>query len=361
MLAAGGVAALLGAWWAMHHVVGVAPALVDGLRSIIGVRAVAWLEDRAYSLEDNVHQALHGSEPPVQLWSPAPPAPKTEGFPPAPVKPPFANVAHPADGQWSAVPDMPPSLARTLVHSDPARPYSALAVVALDLRRVELRMQAGTQEPISEALPHAKRTGLVDRSDLPNLLAAWDGGFKTMHGHFGMMTDGVTLLPPLPGSCTLGLYPNDVIRLGTWTKLASTRNEMLGFRQTPPCLVENGAVNPAVDAAHGIEWGAAVDGATIIRRSAVGIDAEGKTLFVALGESVSTRALADGMKACGAAAAAQMDVNYAYVRFLLYGDPNVRHGATPRAAPLIPHLLFSPEEYVLEPSPRDFFYAVAKR
>jgi hypothetical protein len=360
-LAALGALTLLGGlWWGMHHLVGFAPVLVDGLRSVIGPRAVAWIEDRAYSLEDTVHQKLHGSEPPVTLWQAGPALPKSLGFPPAAATPPFPRVAHAEDGHWSAVPGMPPSMARTLLHSDPARSYSAVAVVAIDLRRVELRMKAGTQEPISDALPRTKRTGLVDASDLPRLLAAWDGGFKTMHGHFGMMTDGALLLPPLPGSCTAALYANNVVRIGTWTTLASTEPAMLGFRQTPPCLVENGAVNPAVDAAHGIEWGAAVDGATIIRRSAMGIDAQGETLFVGLGERVSTRALADGMQAAGAAAAAQMDVNYAYVRFLLYGDPSARHGARPTASPLIPLLLYSPTEYVTQASPRDFFYAVTK-
>ncbi len=136
---------------------------------------------------------------------------------------------------------------------------------------------------------------------------------------------------------------------------------MAGFRQGPPCLVEHGSVNPAVDAAHGVEWGAAVDGATIIRRSAMGIDGRGETLFVGLGEAVSTRALAEGMRAGGAEAAVQMDVNYAYVRFLLYGDPAKRARDTrPRATPLVPNLLFAPDEYVNEASPRDFFYAVEK-
>jgi hypothetical protein len=345
----------------MHHVVGFAPALVDGLRSVIGQGAVAWLEDRAYSLEDSMKQKLHGSAPPVTLWEDAPPLTHDESFPPPPATAPFSTVAHPADGRWGAIPGMPTSLARTLLHPDPARSYAAVAVVALDLRRVALRSQPGTEEPISSALPRSARHGLVEASDVGRLLAAWDGGFKTMHGHFGMMTRRVVLLPPLPGSCTVAFLPNDEVRIATWTALASSEPKMTGFRQGPPCLVESGTVNPAVDAAHGVEWGAAVDGATIIRRSAMGIDERGETLFVGIGESVSTRALAEGMRAAGARAAVEMDVNYSYVRFLLYGDPGARpRGVRPRALPLVPHLLFSSEEYVDEPSPRDFFYAVTK-
>jgi hypothetical protein len=358
----GGATALMGAWWGMHHVVGFAPALVDALRGVIGQRAVAWLEDRAYSLEDNVKQKLHGSSAPVTLWDEAPPLAHDVNFPPPPIAAPFSAVAHPADGRWSAVPGMPTSLARTLVHPDPARSYSALAVVALDLRRVAVRSEPGTEEPISTALPRSERHGLVEASDLARLLAAWDGGFKTMHGHFGMMARKVVLLPPLAASCTVAFFPNDQIRIATWKALASSESKMLGFRQGPPCLIENGVINPAVDAAHGTEWGSAVDGATIIRRSAMGIDERGETLFVGIGESVSTRALADGMRAAGVRAAVEMDVNYAYVRFLLYGDPNARpSGVRPRATALMPKLLFTPDEYVDQPSLRDFFYAVTKQ
>ena len=345
----------------MHHVLGAAPALVDGLRRIIGQRAVAWLEDRAYSLEDRVKLTLHGSEPPVTLWEAGPAPPQSETFPPPPGTPPYPNVARSADGRWSSIPGMPSSIVRMLIHPDPKRPYTALAVVALDLRRVAVRSKPGTLEPISDALPRSRRPGLVPASDVSHLLAAWDGGFKTMHGHFGMMSDGVVLLPPLAGSCTVAFYADGSLRIAPWSALAETEPKMSGFRQGPPCLVENGSVNPAVDAAHGVEWGAAVDGATIIRRSAMGIDARGETLFVALGEAVSTRALAEGMRASGAVTAVQMDVNYAYVRFLLYGDPAKRApGVRPRATPLVPNLLFASDEYVNEASPRDFFYAVTK-
>ncbi len=352
-----------GVWVAMHRIPGVAAIATDAVRGLLGQVAVAWIEDRAYGLADRLKQGLHGHEPPVKLWEETlvPILPR-EGFPPRAGSAPFHEVAQRLDGAWAAVPGAPASMARTLLHTDPTRPYSAVAVVALDLNRIDIHWQVGLQEPISEALPRLRRTGLIPPSDVRWVLAAWDGGFKTMHGHYGSMLDGVTLLAPLERSCTVALYRDGTVRIARWTALSKTEPDMRAFRQTPPCLVESGQVNAEVDAARGQAWGAAVDGATIIRRSAMGIDASHRVLFVGIGESVSTRALADAMKAAGAEAAAELDVNYAYVRFLIYGDPAQRTAhQVPRATPLIPQLLFWPSEYVRLALTRDFFYATERR
>jgi hypothetical protein len=65
------------------------------------------------------------------------------------------------------------------------------------------------------------------------------------------------------------------------------------------------------------------------------------------------------MKAVGAQDAAQLDVNYAYPRFLLFDHPP---GADRKAvSSLVPHVDYRALDYVREPSPRDFFYVTRRR
>ena len=45
------------------------------------------------------------------------------------------------------------------------------------------------------------------------LIAAFNGGFKTTHGHYGMMLDGVEFVPPRDVACTFARY-RDVVGRG---------------------------------------------------------------------------------------------------------------------------------------------------
>jgi hypothetical protein len=134
---------------------------------------------------------------------------------------------------------------------------------------------------------------------------------------------------------------------------------MQGYRQTPPCLVEEGKVNSALDLEYSKNWGATVSGETVIRRSAIGIDKAGTTLFYGFGEAVTAQALGHAMRAIGAENAAQLDVNFSYPRFLIYeaGAP----GQAPHVeSALIPGIKYTKGEYVTESAPRDFFYVTRK-
>jgi len=369
-----------GLWYGIHEIPGFAPALVDGVRGVVGPAPIAWAEDVAYGIADRVNQLRYGSAPPKVFWS-APAAPgegegegetrpasvsqsHDEGVAPPPFLPPFPRVAAPGDGAWIPVPDAAtrgdaPALWKSAVHPDPRRGFAAVAVVAVDLARVDLRLVAGTQEPASATVPPEQRHGLIPTDRAPDLIAAFNGGFKAMHGHYGMMIQGETYLPPRNVACTIALYRDGGVRIRKWTALRETEPDMQAYRQTPPCLVQQGELHSALSESNR-DWGATVSGETIIRRSALGIDASGRFLLYGLGEAVSAQTMARAMLAAGARDAAQLDVNHAYPRFLLFdkGAP----GEPPRiGSALIPDVNFKADEYVEEPSPRDFFYLARRR
>src|SRR5947209_4994459 len=134
------------------------------MRSVVGPAPVAWAEDVVYGLEDRIKGVVYHDAPPRTFWEaptcapdePAPAslpiasnAPVAAAFTPATFSPPFPEVAGPADGQWLAVadpnaPNEPPRMYKTAVHPDARRRYAAVAVVALDLERLDLSLVAGT-------------------------------------------------------------------------------------------------------------------------------------------------------------------------------------------------------------------------
>jgi hypothetical protein len=384
-----------GLWTAIHQVPGFGPALADGVRAVVGPGLVAWAEDVAYGVADRVNRLRYRHAKPTTFWDAPPGAPSTvpaslppvaaapspapsgspdaakpagpaePAFPPPGYAPPFPGVAAENDGRWIAMSDLgapagPPAMFKSLVHPDPKRTFAAVAVVAIDLTRVDLHLVAGTAEPESAGVPKERRKGMVPSEQLGDLVAVFNGGFKATHGHYGMMIAGDTFLPPRDIACTVGLFKDGSLRIRTWPALKASEPEMAAYRQTPPCLVEQGKENDALSVEYNRNWGAAVGGETVIRRSAIGIDKAGRTLFYGLGESVTAQALARAMHVAGAESAAQLDVNYSYPRFLLYGKQPGVDGPRAKEA-LIPGIKFVSWEYVGDASPRDFFYLTRHR
>lgn len=366
-------------WWAIHRFPGLASFLVDGVRAVVGPKPIAWAEDQAYAVQDRYNQWRYKGAAPTTYWSAEPPpppapasaapaasgsaaAPGASGFPPPAFKPPHPGVATATDGQWFPVadphkPEAPAPLYKALVHPDPKRSFSLVAIVAIDLSQVEVRSVPGFGEPASSALSREKRPGLIPESDLPRLLAAFNGGFQAVHGQWGMMVDGVTLLAPRPIGCTVARFKDGTMRVAVWKRMADAESEMTFFRQTPPCLVEGGVVNPATQAEKNTGWGATVDGDTIIRRSAFGLDRTGKIAFYGMGDALTAGTLASAMHVAGADEVAQLDVNWAYPRFFFYdgaADPRIQ-------SPLAPVQNWKADEYVRRAEFRDFFYLVTKQ
>ena len=373
----------------MHRYPAVASAVVDPVRKVVGPKPIAWAEDVVYAVQDKVNGVRKRDQAPVAYWTTTPPPPSVPGasgspsssasaalpgsptapavdpkWPPATFKAPHAGVATPNDGTWVAIEDVQrPSgvsgMYKTLVHPDPKRGWAVLAVVAIDLEKVEIFAMPGTREPESPNLTRAQRPGLVPAAHHGQLLAAFNGGWQAVHGRWGMMVSGVTLLPARPIGCVIAKYKDGTLRVGVWKSLADTEPDMDFFRQTPPCLVENGRVNPATNAEETTGWGATVDGDTIIRRSAFGLSGDKRVAFYGMGDDLSAGSLARAMKTAGAESVAQLDVNFSYPRFMIYdgaidAPPKVR-------APLAPTPNWKPEEYVTVPTHRDFFYLLRRK
>ncbi|HKO93057.1 MAG TPA: hypothetical protein VJU61_18000, partial [Polyangiaceae bacterium] len=306
------------------------------------------------------------------LASPAPrpplgaeaPAPAAERFHPANVGPVHEGWSAPGDGQWVLLPDAtPPDAARmykTLLHPDPARSWAELFVVALDLRRVRLFLVPGTREPqaMLEQARDLARPGLIPEEQHAAVLAAFNGGFKTEHGRYGMAAGGVTLVPPRGEACTIRYSREHTLRIGTWQAASGDKpfdgGETLWWRQTPRCMVEDGSMNQLLADGYVQRWGSTLDGETVIRRSAIGLDAAGDTLFVGISNHTTAQALARGMRHAGASSVAQLDINFSFPKFVTFRPSRISRLRL--AVPLAEGFEFSEHDYLRKASNRDFFY-----
>jgi len=371
------------AWIAIHRIPWLGPLFADTARSVLGPEAVGQMEDIAYGIDDAWTRVWRSGDAPESYWevpsaptavasalpSDVPAASATDSAPASsrPFLPPGLPPMHKAmfargDGVWVPVPDpgephRPAPMFKTLLHPDTERAWSTVAVVAVDLRRVRLALVAGREEPKATLAEAAAmdRPGLIPAAEHPQLLAAFNGGFKTIHGGLGMAVGSITLVPPQKWGCTLASYQDGALAIRTWTDLADTRPRMAWWRQTPTCMVELGQFGPGVTAEGNINWGKSVEGSTVIRRSAVGLSVDAATLYVGMGDATSAATLARAMKHAGAWDVAQLDVNVPYPKFLFF-EPASQGSAPLTGQPLTPWMAYEPDEYIKRPSKRDFFY-----
>ncbi|HEX3854480.1 MAG TPA: hypothetical protein VHW01_26135 [Polyangiaceae bacterium] len=370
-------------WYAVHHFDWAGPLVANSLRAVFGDNTVAKLEDLAYGAEDRVNRVLKKDEPPKAYWNvpsaavtpSAAPLASASSPPLLDAPPPFKledpgpalkDWSAPGDGEWVGVrdarhPEEPPRMLKTLLHPDKGRSWAEVFVIAIDLRQVELFPVAGTQEPQPDSDEAKKyvREGKIPVASQPTLLAAFNGGFMTEHGGYGMKLDGVTIAKPKPRACTIALYKDGSLRIASWPELASGEADMLWFRQTPECMWENDKLHAGLQAGAGLKkWGSTVDGETVIRRSGIGLNPERSVLFVAITNHTSARVLADGLHHAGATDVAQLDVNWSYPKFVTFepiGRTSVLH-----PVPLAPGFEYSDDEYLRKKEKRDFFYILRK-
>ncbi len=338
--------------------------VVDGVRGIIGPEPIAFVENVVYGVTDTIQQKTDMGITPG-FWSPpvAPAQPPSVAIPSAPqnlfVPRPITlldpSLAAPGEGLWTPMPNAfdpaaAPLMYKTFLHPDAARPYAQVAIVALDATRLRLHAVAGTREPVSAI--RVPRPGLIPSSDVASLVAAFNGGFKAIHGHHGMMVDGQMLLTPLSDSNTIAMYRDGSVRIAPWSVLSDTLPLMQSFRQTPAYLAMQGQVNPELQNEQIQPWGKSVSGKTAIWRSALGISADGRTLYYAAGESLTAQHLAEAVVAAGASDLAELDVNWSFERFVTYAPS----AGNLTEQVLLNQMIYEPGMYVARPSPRDFFY-----
>ena len=374
------IGAVLGLWVAIHRFDWMGPLVANTLRSIVGTDNVARLEDLVYAVEDAANRISKKDEAPKAYWavpttsnrpvapvlpSATPEKPRLAPFRPADPGPALKRWSAKGDGVWVPIvdsrrPSEEPYLFKTLLHPDASRGWAEVFVVAVDLRRVDVYAVAGSREPKTESdkPDNYERKAKIPEAHHEELLAAFNGGFMTEHGGYGMKVDGVVLVTPKPDVCTVARYQDGSMQIATWKHIAAREPEMEWYRQAPACMYERGKIHPGLTVGSGLKWGATLDGDTVIRRSALGLSQDRQILYVSITNHTTARVLADGLRHAGAVDIAQMDVNWSYPKFVLF-EPTAE-GTQRKAVALASGFEFSEDEYIRSRARRDFFYLTRK-
>jgi hypothetical protein len=336
---------------------------------------VADIESVSFRIKDSINQYLSVHEggkaqisiyqytayqPPVAARKLA----STSNAPIQPVQP--VNVPASADAV-SALPQIgwhaygqtmngTPMMSQALLSLDPQRPYAAIALVRIDLSMLQLHMMPGYLEPshdgnLLKAIPNV---GMIPVADQSHLIAAFNGGFKAVNGHYGMMVNGLTLIPPQPGLATLAVYKDGHVNIGAWEGGISPTPDLFAFRQNCPLIVQNGQLNQMVNVVNYVMWGNTIDNKDITWRTGVGITKDSRYLIYAVGNGTSVQTLAQALLNAGAYNAMQLDINQHYAHFATYQttDATANHL---KAVQLLNQMESDPSLY-LAPHSRDYFY-----
>jgi hypothetical protein len=285
------------------------------------------------------------------------------GYPPPPIVPPYERSAQAGDGQWTPFGGArdragtgTPVFHKTTLHPHATSRFIELTVIAVDLASVRVRFMPGVEDVEQRKVPFLP--GLVAADERDDVLAVFNGGFQPRHGRWGMRLLDVSIMPPRDIGCSIALTADGSVDIRTHSALAATATSFQALRQTPPCLLEQGVVHPDLVAGRDKLWGGRTPGIVTRRRSALGIDASRRVLFYAIGVEATPRLLAEGMRALGASEAAELDINWNWTRFLLFGEDE--RGELAVSTSLVAGD-YAKTGYVSRPSERDFFYLVRRR
>lgn len=375
-------------------------ATADILRSVVGPEPVAQLESMSYWMRDHIYRGLAatgvGAEAPGVAWasgsSPSPaklpagsgaalvanggPGAQSSNPSGVPELAPAAVAQAPQEAATGVVSDAPqigwqaygptfhgaPAMARALIMVDPQRSYAGVALVRMDLSSLALHIVPGYIEPahpsgIDQKIPNI---GEVAPADYGNLIAAFNGGFKALHGHYGMMANGVTLLPPQDGMATVAVYRDGTVRMGAWGTDLLPSPDMVAFRQNCPPLIDAGVLNPALTSDARGAWGF-TNNSDITWRTGLGMTQDSRYLIYAVGNGTDAEFLAQALQKAGAYDAMQLDINQYYAHFVTYAatSASTSSGTTLQAQRLLQEMIDARELY-LTPSVRDFFYLTTR-
>jgi hypothetical protein len=348
----------------------------DILRTIVGPQAVAQLESVTFQIQDVVNQyryKVSGAQPQITWQTPPQPIvpkrgnaviaaePSKSGAMPA-ISTTSIETSSALDWQpYGPVVNGKVVLERALVATDPTRPYAGVALIRMDLSQLQLNIMPGTKDPLSlsdmpQPIPNQ---GMVPPSQWSILVAAFNGGFKAIHGHYGMMVDNATLLPPIDGIATVAIYKNGDVRIGAWGTDIVPSTDIIAYRQNCPPLIENGQITSYVFNPSRQLWGLTLT-ADATWRTGLGITQDGRYLVYAVGNGTTASSLAKALQTGGAYWAMQLDINSGYQHFMTYPSNNTGAGSSIIAQPLLSQMNSDPSLY-LKPNDRDFFYLTVRQ
>lgn len=292
---------------------------------------LSWVIDR---LETVTYQApaeggTPGADSPLERPRAAAPDPQ-QRITELPAISPIAASPLPGEGAWTTVDTVAgkPALRTAFLRPDAVHTGLTAGVVWMDPTLLSLTLHPGTLEPGGAFTTPTQ----VTPGERPNMLGAFNGGFRMDSAHGGFLLDGRTVGTLRDGAASLVITRDGVPHVQQWGRDASLTPDVVAVRQNLDLLVDGGRVVPGLDANRGGAWGKTLGNKLFVWRSGVGETSSGALVYVA-SDGLSAQSLATLLQRAGAVRAMELDINPQWTSFVLYPQvsnllPDMQHGAT---------------------------------
>jgi hypothetical protein len=282
-------------------------------------------------------------------------------WPPSPIAPP-TDASEPGEGEWTPVeppwmhklPGAPAALYRTFVRPDRARPKSRILLVAMDARQLDFDVEPGVEDPRFVVGGKVKKDGRLPRTRevATRVVAAWNGGFRSEHGFYGVMMKKHVFIPPVPNAAVAVVMDDGRFGFGTWGPSKEIDRDILSFRQNLDPLLADGVINPRGRP----RWGGTM-GSDLTKRSAMCLTHAHHVIY-GWGNDVGFATLAKGLQLAGCQYAMHLDMNPIHTGFLFmsFEDEQYRKGKTD----VLTLQMGGIYKRFVEPNAKDFFYAMLR-
>jgi hypothetical protein len=188
-----------------------------------------------------------------------------------------------------------------------------IVLVRFRAGQVQFNLHIGSQEPpLGTTAIGPQSQSSVSTTELPNLVGAFNGGFKVNADVGGVEVQGQTITPLKSGFASFVIDADGTGHIGVWGSTLPYPGEMVSsVRQNLPPLIEGGRINPQID--NIAYWGDPLHGMALTARSALGEDAAGNIIYAA-NISALPIDLATALWYVGAKVAMQLDINPEWVQ-----------------------------------------------
>ena len=248
---------------------------------------------------------------------PKPPATVSVLAAPAPITPLVADPI-PGEGQWRPL-GRPvhgvPAMYATYLRPDAVHTSELVAVAWIDPKLVKAVQYAGAVEPGGTGWAHQLP---IDPSVRPQLLAAFNSGFKMEDAQGGYYDSGRYAGTMRTGAATLWITTDGTLDVGQWGRDVSLATPGLVMaRQNLDLIVDGHQPAPGVQYNDPARWGYTLGNNVLVWRSGLGVTADGALVYVG-GPAMSAYSLAQVLVRAGAVRAMELDINPAWVDFFTY-------------------------------------------
>lgn len=243
-------------------------------------------------------------------------------------------------------PGSAPLVYTAVIQPDPLHRSVVVGVGLIRTSSTRAHLMPGTVQPVRSGA-----SGQIPADQLPDVVAAFNSGFKMSNYSGGFYLDGRALRPLVDGKASVIVDDMGRLTVGQWGRDAQLNSHIRAVRQNLSLIIDQGRVVPGLDRNTDMRWGSARNQLQYTWRSGLGITATGDVVYVA-GDKLNLATLAEALRQSGAVEAMELDIHSGLQFFSTWSTDGTSDVAPQR----LMEAMVGPADRYVHPDQRDFFY-----